>query len=201
MGKKKAKTKRAAKRGGRTAAAKRPAKRVQKRRSATPRVAAQPARAFRFTAADVVTIRFKGEAKPERFRVDDMVEATLAAQDGQTRNYYQYRLVSNDEQTADGSERHVWVLDPKPVGASDPIGPSLWRPASEQSTDGHDVVKACSGNYSTKSVTSYDGSGALHTVKLSNAPAYRMRLELNGKHEFCESVPVTIRAGDVLSAG
>ena len=179
----------------------RPAKVRRTKPATAKRATSQSTRAFRFTAADVVSIRFKGEAKPERFRVDDMVEATIATQDGQTKSYYQYRLVSNDKQNSDGSDRHFWFLDPKPVGAVDSIGPSLWQPAGHQSTDGYDLVKSCSGNYSTKSVTSYDGYGSLHTVKLNDAPTYRMRLELNGKHEFCESLTVTIRTGDVLSVG
>ena len=43
-------------------------------------------------------IHFKGEKKPEKFRVDDMAEATIAALDGHTRLYFQYRLISNDKQ-------------------------------------------------------------------------------------------------------
>jgi hypothetical protein len=169
-------------------------------RRAKPQTAApQAAQPFRFTAADTVQIRFPGDKKPENFRVDDMVEATLAALDGQTRLFYQYRLVSNDKTGPDGGDRHFWFFDPKPVGLADPIGPSLWQPASEQNVDGHDVVGACSGNFSTRSVTSYDGSGARHVVKLADKPIHRMRLDLNGKREFCESLLVTIGKNDVLS--
>ena len=133
---------------------------VKRSKSAKPKTAApQAARPFRFTAADIVQIRFPGDKKPESFRVDDMVDATLAALDGQTRLYYQYRLVSNDKTGPDGAERHFWFFDPKPVGLSDAIGPSLWQPMGEQTMDGHEVVAACSGNFSTRSVTSSDGSG------------------------------------------
>lgn len=183
---------------------------VTKPKRAKPKVAAklakpqgaapQAARPFRFTAADTVQIRFPGDKKPESFRVDDMVDATLAALDGQTRGYYQYRLVSNDKTGPEGAERHFWFFDPKPVGLADPIGPSLWQPASDQSVDGHEAVSACSGNFSTRSVTSYDGSGTRHVVKLGNTPAYRMRLDLNGKREVCDSVPVTVGKNDILSA-
>ncbi len=55
------------------------------------------------------------------------------------------------------------------------------------------------GNFSTRSVTSYDGSGARHVVKLGGTPAYRMRLDLNGKREVCDSVAVTVGKNDVLS--
>ena len=48
-------------------------------------------------------------------------------------------------------------------------------------------------------MTSYDGSGSLHVVKLNNKSRYRMRLDLNGQREFCESLPVAIGKGDVLS--
>lgn len=64
--------------------------------------------------------------------------------------------------------------------------------------DGHEVVAACSGNFSTRSVTSYDGSGSRHVVQLGGKPIYRMRLDLNGKREFCESVEVTVGKNDVL---
>jgi hypothetical protein len=160
--------------------------------------APQAARPFRFTAADTVQIRFPDDKKPESFRVDDMVEATLAALDGQTRQYYQYRLVSNDKTGPDGGERHFWFFDPKPVGLSAPIGPSLWQPASEQTVDGHEIVDACSGNFSTRSVTSYDGSGTRHVVRLGGKPNYRIRLDLNGKREVCDSVAVTVGMNDVL---
>jgi hypothetical protein len=166
---------------------------AKKQRSKRAPAAAQGARPFRFTAADVVHVLFAGAKKPEGFRVDDMVEATLNALDGQTRTYFQYRLLGT------ASEQVLWFFDPKPVGVSDPIGPSLWRPAGEQSLDGHDPVAACSGNFSTKSVTSYDGYGSRHVVKIDDKPTYRMRLGLNGQHAFCESLPIAIRKGDVLS--
>jgi hypothetical protein len=181
---------------------------VRKPKSAKPKTAAkrpkpqgaapQAARPFRFTAADTVQIRFPGDKKPESFRVDDMVDATLAALDGQTRLYYQYRLVSNDKAGPDGGERHFWFFDPKPVGLSAPIGPSLWQPASNETIDSHEVVASCSGNFSTRSVTSYDGSGSLHVVKLDSTPTYRMRLDLNGKREVCDSLTVTVGKNDVL---
>jgi hypothetical protein len=182
---------------------------VRKPKSAKPKTAAkrpkpqgaapQAARPFRFTAADTVQVRFPGDKKPESFRVDDMVEATLAALDGQTRLYYQYRLVSNDKTGSDGGERSFWFFDPKPVGLSDPIGPSLWQPTSEHTVDGLEVVGACSGNFSTRSVTSYDGSGARHVVKLGGKPSQRIRLDLNGKREFCDSLAVTVGKNDVLT--
>lgn len=182
---------------------------VTKAKSAKPKAAAkrpkpqgtapQAMRPFRFTAADTVHIHFPGDKKPESFRVDDMVEATLAALDGQTRQYYQYRLVSNDKTGPDGAERHFWFFDPKPVGLPAPIGPSLWRRASDETVDRHEVVTSCAGNFSTRSVTSYDGSGSLHVVKLDSTPAYRMRLDLNGKREVCDSVTVTVGKNDVLS--
>src|SRR5262245_22444114 len=91
---------------------------VTKAKTAKPKAAAkrpkpqgaapQAMRPFRFTAADTVQIRFPGDKKPESFRVDDMVEATMTALDGQTRLYYQYRLVSNDKTGPDGVERHFW---------------------------------------------------------------------------------------------
>jgi hypothetical protein len=162
-------------------------------------VAPQVARPFRFTAAHTVQIRFPGEKKPENFRVDDMVEATIATLDGKTKLYYQYRLVSNDKTGPNGTERHLWFFDPKPVGLPDPIGPSLWQPASDQTVDTHEVVGACSGNFSTRSVTSYDGSGSRHVVKLGGKPMYRMRLDLNGKREYCDSLGVTVGKNDVLT--
>jgi len=169
-------------------------------KTAKPKGAApQAARPFRFTAADTVQIRFPGDKKPESFRVDDMVEATLAALDGQTRQYYQYRLVSNDKTGPDGAERHFWFFDPKPVGLTGPIGPSLWQRTAYETVDGHEVVDSCAGNFSTRSVTSYDGSGSLHVVKLDSTPSHRMRLDLNGKREFCDSVAVTVGKNDVLS--
>ena len=60
------------------------------------------------------------------------------------------------------------------------------------------VVEECSGNFSTRSVTSYDGSGARLVVKLDDKPSYRMRLELNGKTVVCDSRLLVIRKGDVL---
>ena len=131
--------------------------------------------------------------------MDDMVEATIVTLDGETKLYFQYRLISNDKKNQDGSDRCFWFLDPKPVGLAGSMVPSLWQPASEQTLEGHDVVDAYSGNFSTKSVTSYDGSGSLHVVKLNNKSRYRMRLDLNGQREFCESLPVAIGKGDVLS--
>jgi hypothetical protein len=170
-----------------------------KSRATRPKVGKPAAeRAFRFTAADVVQIRFPGEKKPERFRVDDMVEASLVTLSGQTKHCYQYRLVSNDRTNSDGSERHFWFFDPKPVGAADAIDPSLWQPAGDTAMDGGEVLGDGSGNFSTRSVTSYDGSGARHVVRLNGASAYRMRFDLNGKREFCDSVPVSVGKGDVL---
>jgi hypothetical protein len=169
------------------------------RRAKSKSVATQVARPFRFTAAHTVQIRFPGEKKPENFRVDDMVEATIATLDGKTKLYYQYRLVSNDKTGPDGAERHFWFFDPKPVGLSDPIGPSLWQPASDQTVDGHEVVGACSGTFSTRSVTSYDGSGSRHVVRLGGNRMCRMRLDLNGKREFCESLEVATGKNDVLT--
>jgi hypothetical protein len=163
------------------------------RRALTKTGGSHDGRPFRFTAADIVKIQFAAQKKPEGFRVDDMVEATLAAQDGQTRIYFQYRLVGT------ASERVLWFFDPKPVGVNDPIGPGLWQPASEQNLDGFEQVAAGSGNFSTKSVTSYDGSGSRHVVKVDDKPTYRMQLDLNGKREFCESLPLTIRKGDMLT--
>jgi hypothetical protein len=160
--------------------------------------AADAERAFRFNAAQTVQIRFAGEKKPESFRVDDMVEASMVTLAGPAKHTYQYRLVSNDKTGPGGAERYFWFFDPRPVGAADPLDPSLWRPAPEQSLDGQEVVKECSGNFSTRSVTSYDGSGVRHVVKLDGRSTYCMRLELNGKREFCESLPVMIGKGDVL---
>ncbi|WP_068021003.1 hypothetical protein [Rhodoplanes sp. Z2-YC6860] len=172
------------------------------RRAKPTSAAPQMARPFRFTAAHTVQIRFPGEKKPENFRVDDMVEATIATLSGEKKLYYQYRLVSNDKTGPGGAERHFWFFDPKPVGLPDPIGPSLWAPTDEQTVDGHEVVGACSGNFSTRSVTSYDGSGSRHVVKLGGEPKqpkHRMRLELNGKREFCESLEVTVGKNDMLT--
>ena len=152
-------------------------------------------------AAQTVQVRFAGEKKPENFRIDDMVDATTATLSGQTRYGFQYRLISNDKTEPDGSDRCPLVLDPKPVGAADAIDPSLWRRVAEQPLDSHEVVPECSGAFSTRSVTSYDGSGARHVVKLDGKPAYRMRLDLNGTRVFCESLPVTIGKGDVLIVG
>jgi hypothetical protein len=175
------------------------AKKAKAKPAKTKSVKPADARPFRFTAAQTVQIRFAGEKKPEAFRVDDMVEATIVTLDGETKLYFQYRLISNDKKNQDGSDRCFWFLDPKPVGLAGSMVPSLWQPASEQTLEGHDVVDAYSGNFSTKSVTSYDGSGSLHVVKLNNKSRYRMRLDLNGQREFCESLPVAIGKGDVLS--
>jgi hypothetical protein len=192
---KKAKVKRAKVKHSKPKSAK--AKTATKR--ATSKIAApQAARPFRFTAADTVQIRFPGEKQPENFRVDDMVEATIAALDGRTKLYYQYRLVSNDKTGPGGAERHFWFFDPKPVGLADPIGPSLWQQTNDETVDGHEVG-ACSGNFSTRSVTSYDGSGSRHVVKLGEKPGHRMRLDLNGKREFCESLAIAVGKNDVLS--
>jgi hypothetical protein len=174
-------------------------KRTGPKRAGSKAAAPQSARAFRFTAADTVQIRFAGEKKPEAFRVDDMAEVSLNARDGQTRLYYQFRLVSNDRQQPDRSERYFWLFDPKPVGAPDPIAPVLWRTAGDPTVDGHDAVPSHSGNFSTRSVTSYDGSGACHVVKLDGKSTYRMRFDFNGKREFCDSLTVAVGKGDVLS--
>ncbi len=171
------------------------AKSGAKAKSAGP----ETVRQFRFNAAQTVQIRFEAEKTPERFRVDDMVEATIVTLDGQTKLYFQYRLISNDKKNQDGSDRCFWFFDPKPVGAADSMDPSLWQPSNEQTLDGYKVLGHCSGNFSTKSVTSYDGSGSRQIVKLDGKPTYRMRLDLNGKREFCESRPVAIGKGDVLS--
>ena len=85
-------------------------------------------------------IRFAGEKKPETFRVDDIAEATIASLDGETKLYFQYRLISNDKTEQDGSDRCFWFLDPKPVGLAGSMAPSLWQPANEQTLDGYDVV-------------------------------------------------------------
>src|SRR5688572_24639473 len=73
-----------------------PAKKAAVKKPSKP---AAPAftRQFRYTAADTVQMRFAGEKQPERFRVDDMSEASLAAQDGTSRHYYQFKLVSLDK--------------------------------------------------------------------------------------------------------
>ena len=160
--------------------------------------AATAVRPFRFTAADVVRIHFKGEKAPENFRIDDMVEASINNLWGQAKLYFQYRLVSSDKSNPDGSERSFWFFDPKPVDASDPVDPSLWQPAKDPTVADYKVMEECSGNFSTRSVTSYDGSGSRLVVKLDNKPTYRMRLELNGKTVVCDSRPLVIRKGDVL---
>jgi hypothetical protein len=183
----------------RKAKAKTKAKPAKANTSKIKNVTPDAARPFRFTAAQTVHIRFAGERKPEAFRVDDMVEANIVTLDGETKLYFQYRLISNDKKNQNGSDRRFWFLDPKPVGLAGAMALSLWQPASEQTLDGYDVVDAYSGNFSTKSVTSYDGTGSLHVVKLNNKPRYRMRLDLNGQREFCESLPVAIGKGDVLS--
>jgi hypothetical protein len=155
-------------------------------------------RQFRFNAAQTVQMRFAGEKKPEHFRIDDMAEVAMTTLDGQTRAYFQYRLLSTDKKNRDGSDRTFWFFDPRPVGAADPAGPSLWQPMHEQPLDGCETLKHQSGNFSTRSVTSYDGSGSCHVVKVDDKPTYRMRLDLNGKRDFCESRPIAIRKGDVL---
>ena len=200
----------------RAKAAKRPAKKAIKKapkkiarkaikKPVTPKPAkpkaAKPAapaivRAFRYTSADTVQIRFKGDKKPKRFRVDDMSEASLAAQDGSSKHYYQFKLVSLDRQNPDGSDRSFWFFDPKPVGAADPIYPVLWQPAADDVLAGEPIASH-SGNFSTRSVTGYDGSGACQLVK--DDGAYRLRFDFNGKRHVCDSLPVSIGKGDVLS--
>jgi hypothetical protein len=162
--------------------------------------AAKAERQFRFNAAQTVRLHFAGEKKPENFRVDDMVEATINTMQGQTKLYFQYRLISSDKKNPDGSDRSFWLFDPKPVGASDPVDPSLWQPVKDETMAGYQVVEQCSGPFTTRSVTSYDGSGTRHVVKLEDKPKYRMRLELNGKTEFCESRPLAIRKDDALAS-
>jgi hypothetical protein len=182
----------------RTKAAKAKASKAKAAKFKSP--AAAVARPFRFTAADTVRIHFKGEKRPENFRIDDMVEASINTTQGQTKLYFQYRLVSTDQTNADGSERRFWFFDPKPVGTADPVDPSLWQPVTDDTVAGYPVVDSCSGPFSTKSVTSYDGSGSRQVVKLGEKPTYRMRLELNGKTEFCDSRPLAIRKGDLLAS-
>ena len=177
-------------------AAKKPAKKSTKPKAQKP---AAPAfvRQFRYTAADTVQIRFKGEKKPESFRVDDMSEASLTAQDGTSRHYYQFKLVSNEQDNPSGSERAFWFFDPRPVGADDPLYPLLWQPVSDDVVAGAPVASH-SGNFSTRSVTGYDGSGAVHVVK--DDGACRMRFDFNGKRYVCQSLSVSIAKGDVISA-
>ncbi|MEW6449547.1 MAG: hypothetical protein AB1490_02760 [Pseudomonadota bacterium] len=178
-----------------------PARKAVKKAAAKPKASkpAAPAfvRQFRYTAADTVQIRFKGEKKPESFRVDDMSEASLTAQDGTSRHYYQFKLVSNDRPNADGSDRAFWFFDPRPVGADDPLYPLLWQPISDDVLAGEPVASH-SGNFSTRSVTGYDGSGAVHVVK--DDGTHRMRFDFNGKRYLCESLVVSIGKGDSLSA-
>jgi hypothetical protein len=162
--------------------------------------AARAERPFRFTAADTVQIRFNGSKKPENFRVDDMAEATMVAQDGQPSLFYLFRLVSNDKQNPDGSDRCFWFFDAKPVDAPHPLFPALWKAAAEQTVDGLEAVDACSGPFSTRSVTSYDGSGACHIVKLDDKTGHRMRLDLNGKRTLLDSVSTIIGKADILLA-
>jgi hypothetical protein len=176
-------------------------KKVAKKKAAPKPKSAKSAapailRQFRFTSADTVQIRFKGDKKPESFRVDDMSEASLAAQDGTSRHYYQFKLVSLDRQNPDGSDRSLWFFDPKPAGADDPIYPLLWQPVSDDVVAGEPVASH-SGNFSTRSVTGYDGSGECQLVK--DDGAYRLRFDFNGKRYVCESLPVSIGKGDVLS--
>ena len=162
--------------------------------------AAAAVRPFRFAAADVVRVHFKGERAPENFRIDDMVETSLNTLWGQAKLYFQYRLVSSDKSNPDGSQRTFWFFDPKPVNASDPVDPSLWQPAKDATVADYKVVEECSGNFSTRSVTSYDGSGSRLVVRLDDKPSYRMRLELNGKTVVCDSRPLVIRKDDVLAS-
>ena len=191
--------------------AKAPKAKVSKGKTAKPKTAkpktakpknsaAKIVRQLRFTAAQTVRVHFKGEKTPENFRIDDMVEASINTLLGQAKLYFQYRLVSNDKSNPDGSERSLWFFDPKPVDASDPIDPSLWQPAKDATVADYKVVEECSGNFSTRSVTSYDGSGFRLVVKPDDKPTYRMRLELNGKTVFCESRPLVIRKDDVLAS-
>jgi hypothetical protein len=189
-----------AKRAKATRAKPKPARRVTAKPTKRVKAAAPVERPFRFTAADTVQIRFKGAKKPEAFRVDDMAEATMVAQDGQTSLFYLFRLVSNETQNPDGTDRYFWFFDAKPVGTPHPVFPALWKAAAEQTVEDFDAVDACSGKFSTRSVTSYDGSGACHIVKRVDKAGYRMRLDLNGKREFCDSIGMTIGKADVLSA-
>jgi hypothetical protein len=200
---KSAKKKAAAKPRAKAKAIRKPVKKAVKKtvkKSATPKAPkpAAPAfvRQFRYTAADTVQIRFKGEKKPESFRVDDMSEASLATQDGGTRHYYQFKLVSNDRENPSGSERAFWFFDPRPVGSDDPLYPLLWKPLYDDVLAGEPVASH-SGNFSARSVTGYDGSGTVHVVK--DDGAYRLRFDFNGKRYVCESLPVSIAKGDVIS--
>ena len=181
-------------------AVKKSAKKIVKPKAAKPKSAkpAAPAavRPFRYTAADTVRIRFPGDKTPESFRVDDMSDASLAAQSGEPRHYYQFRLVSNDRPNADGSERVFWLFDPRPVGADNPLYPLLWRPLYDDVLAGEPVASH-SGNFSTRSVTGYDGSGAVQIVR--DDGVYRMRFDFNGKRTVCEGLPVSIGKGDVLA--
>ena len=174
---------------------------VRNKSASQPRVAApSPARAFRFTAADTVQIRFAGARAPTLFRVDDMAEASLITLDGVTNLYYQFRLVAAEPGDASTGDRHYWFFDPAPVCADDSIGPTLWTPVGEQHLDDLPSVREHTGRFSTKSITSYDGSGNRHTVRVDDKPTYRMRFEFNGHLEFCESLPVTVGDNDILTA-
>ena len=178
--------------------AKKPVKNTAKKSAKSkPAKPSTPAfvRQFRYTAADTVQIRFKGEKKPESFRVDDMSEASLTAQDGTSRHYYQFKLVSNEQDNPSGSERTFWFFDPRPVGADDPLYPLLWRPLHDDVVAGEPVASH-SGNFSTRSVTGYDGSGAVHVVK--DDGACRMRFDFNGKRYVCQSLAVAIGKGDAI---
>jgi hypothetical protein len=184
--------------GGRVKAKNAKAKRAKPRAKAKPpksNSAASP-RPFRFTAAHAVQIRFAGGNRLETFGVDDMAEAALVTLDGEAKHYFQYRLLSSDQKQPDGSDRVFWFFDPKPVGAADPIGPSLWQHVSELPLDGHEIVKSQSGNFSTRSITGYDGSGVRYVVK--EAGPYLMRFDFNGKREFCRSLKVSVGKRDVL---
>ena len=178
-----------------------PAPKARAKAKPARKAAAKPSapafvRQFRYTAADTVQMRFAGEKKPERFRVDDMSEASLAAQDGTSRHYYQFKFVSLDRQTPDGSDRLFWLFDPRPVGAADPLYPLLWRPAGDDVVAGEPVASH-SGNFSTRSVTGYDGSGVCQIVK--DDGAYRLRFDFNGKRIVCDSLPISVGKGDVIS--
>jgi hypothetical protein len=176
--------------------AKKAANKATKKKSASKPEAPAIVRQFRYTSADTVKIQLKGEKKPESFRVDDMSEASLAAQDGTSRYYYQFKLVSLDKQNPDGSDRAFWFFDPKPVGAGDPLYPLLWQPVGDDVLAGEPVASH-SGNFSTRSVTGYDGSGACQIVK--DDGAYRLRFDFNGKRYVCASLPVSIAKGDAIS--
>ena len=193
--------KKATKKTVKKTAKKKPTAKVSAKAKPAKKATAKPSapafvRQFRYTAADTVQMRFAGEKKPERFRVDDMSEASLAAQDGTSRHYYQFKLVSLDRQNPDGSDRLFWLFDPRPVGAADPLYPLLWQPAADDVVAGAPIASH-SGNFSTRSVTGYDGSGACQLVK--DDGAYRLGFDFNGKRTVCDSLPVSVGKGDVIS--